>query len=154
MMLRLLDLVMAAVAVSLVAATAIITCLAVFFRYVLNAALPWPEEVAGYLLVWISFAGAYVGLRRGSHISFGALVDAMPPQSALAVRVAVDLMLAGLFLFILIYSVSMIQLLGGDRLVSVEIPQWVFMLSMPIFATGALLHLAAKWWSAWRGARR
>jgi TRAP-type C4-dicarboxylate transport system permease small subunit len=153
-MLRLLDLVMGAVAVVLVAATAIITCLAVFFRYVLNAALPWPEEVAGYLLVWISFAGAYVGLRRGSHISFGALVDKMPSQSALAVRAAVDLMLAALFLFLLIYSVRMIQTLGSDRLVSAEIPQWVFMLSMPVFAACALLHLAAKWWSRWRGELR
>ena len=149
-MLRLLDLLMGAVAVALVGATAVITCVAVFFRYVLNAALPWPEEVAGYLLVWISFSGAYVALRRGRHISFGALVDSMPPAVARAVRFGVDLMLAGLFLFILVYSVRMIRVLGSDLLVSVELPQWIFMLSMPVFAAGALLHLAVKWWHEFR----
>lgn len=149
-MLRVLDLLMSAVATTLVGATAVITCIAVFFRYVLNAALPWPEEVAGYLLVWISFAGAYIALRRGRHISFGALVDSMPSAVARAVRFAVDLMLAGLFLFLLVYSVRMIQVLGSDRLISVEIPQWMFMLSMPVFAAGALLHFVVKWWHEFR----
>ncbi|MEX2552025.1 MAG: TRAP transporter small permease, partial [Actinomycetota bacterium] len=71
-------------AVTLVAASAILTCTAVFFRYVLNAALSWPEEVVGFLLVWLSFAGAYLALRRDAHISFGMLVDAMPPNDWLA----------------------------------------------------------------------
>jgi len=29
----------------------------VFWRYVLNAPLPWPEEVAGFLFAWLVFWG-------------------------------------------------------------------------------------------------
>ena len=50
-MIRLLDRVFTVAAALIVAATALITCIAVFFRSVLHSSLPWPEEISGYLLV-------------------------------------------------------------------------------------------------------
>jgi len=46
---------------------AIIT-LEVFFRYVLNNALSWPEEIAGFMFVWFSMLGAAICLFKGTHI--------------------------------------------------------------------------------------
>jgi hypothetical protein len=39
----------------------------VFFRYVLNHSLFWSEELARYILVWLTFLGASVAYRRGVH---------------------------------------------------------------------------------------
>lgn len=45
----------------------------VFFRYVLNDALPWSEEIAKFFMVWLTFLAAPVGLSRGAHVAIEAL---------------------------------------------------------------------------------
>ncbi|MGI9425589.1 MAG: TRAP transporter small permease, partial [Hyphomicrobiaceae bacterium] len=45
----------------------------VFFRYVLNDALPWSEEIAKFFMVWLTFLAAPVGLSRGAHVAIEAV---------------------------------------------------------------------------------
>jgi TRAP-type transport system small permease protein len=40
----------------------------IFFRYVLNAAMPWPEELTIFLLSWMSFVGSGIALKSWQHI--------------------------------------------------------------------------------------
>ena len=39
----------------------------VFFRYVLNHSLFWSEELARFLLIWLTFLGASVAYHRRAH---------------------------------------------------------------------------------------
>ena len=48
---------------------------AVFFRYVLNDAIPWSEEIAKFVMVWMTFIVAPVGLKTGAHIAIDALAN-------------------------------------------------------------------------------
>jgi TRAP-type C4-dicarboxylate transport system permease small subunit len=41
----------------------------VFFRYVVNAALPWPEELARFAMIWLTMLGAGLVTRYGGHIA-------------------------------------------------------------------------------------
>ena len=50
----------------------------VYGRYVLNATPTWVEQAALLMVVWITFLGAAVGIRRGSHLSVDFIRDAMP----------------------------------------------------------------------------
>ncbi len=52
----------------LLLSTCLIACVQVFFRYVLNSSLPWPEELARFAFVWLVFAGMAIGARRGTHL--------------------------------------------------------------------------------------
>ncbi len=52
-----------------------VVLLGVLFRYVLEAPLPWSEELARYLMVWGASLGASVAFREGSHIAVTMLVD-------------------------------------------------------------------------------
>ncbi|ESR23786.1 TRAP transporter small permease [Lutibaculum baratangense] len=139
--LRLIDEAIAALAAIVVGGTAVITVLAVFYRYVMNAALPWPEEVAGYLLVWLTFSGGYLAFRQRAHISFSLLVEKMPERAQRVVGLFNDLILAALLVFMTVYSYRMLSLLGGERLMASGLPQGIFMVSLLIFSVGGLIHL-------------
>lgn len=59
-----------------------IVLLQVLFRYVLNAPLFWTEESARYIMIWIVYLGASVGLRRGSHVGFTYFLMKAPGKLA------------------------------------------------------------------------
>jgi len=63
----------------LMAALAIVVLLGVWYRYVLQRALPWYDEFAEFLLVWLTFYGSVLAMHRGAHIGFETLTDALPP---------------------------------------------------------------------------
>ena len=53
----------------------------VFYRYVMNEALSWYDEFAGFILVWLTMYGSVVGLARGEHISFETLMEKLPRKA-------------------------------------------------------------------------
>ena len=53
----------------------------VFFRYVLNDGLPWVEELARYSMIWLSWLGGGLAIRKGAHISVDFVVDALSPRA-------------------------------------------------------------------------
>ncbi len=63
----------------LMVAMAVIVLLGVWYRYVVQRALPWYDEFAEFLLVWLTFYGATLAAHRGAHIGFETLTDALPP---------------------------------------------------------------------------
>lgn len=50
----------------------------VFARYVLGAPTIWSEELARFLLVWVTMLGSAYVLEHGGHISVTVLVDLLP----------------------------------------------------------------------------
>ncbi|MCB1971845.1 MAG: TRAP transporter small permease [Geminicoccaceae bacterium] len=61
----------------IVGGLAVLLSCAVFWRYALNNAIPWSEEAAKYLMVWLTFVGAPVALRDGAHVSIDVLPAAL-----------------------------------------------------------------------------
>ncbi|MEQ9814565.1 MAG: TRAP transporter large permease subunit [Azospirillaceae bacterium] len=55
--------------VILLIVTVIVAVLQVFFRYVLNDSLSWPEELVRWCFVWMVFLGLPLGIARDSHIN-------------------------------------------------------------------------------------
>ena len=82
----------------------LVVWLQVFQRYVMNASLSWSEELARYILVWVTLVGASVAMRRGQHLSLDLLRDMLKP----ALRRAGILMSEGIvlifWLFVIYYG--------------------------------------------------
>lgn len=57
------------------AVMSVVVLLQVFLRYVVRASLPWSEELARYLMVWIGLMGASIALREGRHVGVTFLVE-------------------------------------------------------------------------------
>ena len=61
------------ICIGLILTTIVVTLAQVFFRYVLNASLSWPEELARWAFVWTVFVGMAIGVHRNSHIAIDLL---------------------------------------------------------------------------------
>lgn len=114
--------------VVLMALLAIIVLLGVWFRYVVQRALPWYDEFAEFLLVWLTFYGSALAAHRGAHIGFETLTDSLPP----AARRAAAIFAEGVVLVVLIalwtYGWSLAQAASFDTAVSIRAVRlsWVY----------------------------
>jgi TRAP-type C4-dicarboxylate transport system permease small subunit len=82
--------------IGLVLAIASVICAGVFYRYVLSDALSWSEEIAKFLMVWMTFTGAPIALREGGHVAIGLLPNALPARLRQAAQLATFLIILGL----------------------------------------------------------
>jgi len=55
-------------------------------RYVFNYSFSWSEEIARFLMVWMTFAGSAYAFRKGAHIGVTAIVDALPTHLGFYVK--------------------------------------------------------------------
>lgn len=69
----------------------------VFFRYVLNNALPWPDEAARFMMLWMTGLMAPLAYRRGGFVAIDIVVAALPTRLG-ALMSLVLLCIAGLVL--------------------------------------------------------
>ncbi|HUT48143.1 MAG TPA: TRAP transporter large permease subunit [Alphaproteobacteria bacterium] len=64
----------------LLAGTTVVAVTQVYFRYVENASLSWPEEVARWAFVWLVFVGMAIGVHRKSHIAIDIVSRRLPER--------------------------------------------------------------------------
>jgi TRAP-type C4-dicarboxylate transport system permease small subunit len=88
--------------------------LGVFLRYVMTWVsarfdLPsirffWVEEIGEYALAWLTFIGAAIGIRRGTHFAVQILTDRLPPRLRRAVYAGHHVLLVGFGGLVAIYG--------------------------------------------------
>ncbi|OHB64059.1 MAG: hypothetical protein A2168_06130 [Planctomycetes bacterium RBG_13_50_24] len=81
----------------------------VFTRFVLKNPSTWTEELAVFMLIWVSLLGAAVALNRGAHLGIDYFVGKLSPRKRLYTEIFA-------FLCISIFSLT-IMVIGGIDLV-------------------------------------
>lgn len=85
----------------LLAAMAVIVFANVVMRYLTNGSIVWAEEVARYMMIWMTFLGAGLVLRYGGHVAITNLSDLAPPRMQRGLRLMlVALMLVFCLIFV------------------------------------------------------
>jgi TRAP-type C4-dicarboxylate transport system permease small subunit len=80
----------------------------VFTRYVLNSAASWPEPMAILLTIVLTFFGAAVCYRAGTHMSVSVLVRAMPWPLRRLVEPLAEALVALVSLFMMIWGARLV----------------------------------------------
>lgn len=119
-----------------------IVLLGVTFRYVVDQALSWYDEFAGYLLVWLTMYGSVVALAQGKHISFETLTEKLPPQWQRMVEIFAALCVLGFSLVMLVSGWILVRAMAEETAVSLPGVRmaWVYSV-LPI--SGVLLVLVS-----------
>ncbi|PSK81546.1 TRAP-type C4-dicarboxylate transport system permease small subunit [Limimaricola soesokkakensis] len=114
----------------------------VALRYLTNHSIIWAEEVARYLMVWMTFLGAGLALRRGGHVAITALPDALGPRAAMVLRGVVALLLLGFAALMVKIGVDYMGRMGRQLTPATRISFWWIYLAMPMGFALFAAHLA------------
>jgi TRAP-type C4-dicarboxylate transport system permease small subunit len=120
----------------------------VFTRYVLNYGSSWPEPLAVLLMIWFSFTAAALCYRERLHISVQILPALLQGRPGLLIGWAVELAMAGMNLFMLVWGVRLVhttwfQVIADFPLVSVGLSY----LPVPIGGAITLLFVIERLWT-------
>ena len=116
----------------MIAILSLVVIAGVFFRYALNDALPWTDELSGHLLAWVTFLGAVTALERGKHINFDGLLTALPKRLSRVLGITADLFL---FVFLAVqfyYGLQVTTQLMNQTPISFDVPLGIMYSIMPI----------------------
>jgi len=111
-----------------------ITCLQVFFRYVLNDPFIWADELIRYLLVWGTMLGAASALARGGHIAIDALILRLPARWTIWATRLVWIIVASFSAFLTVYGAILIARMGMSVSPALGLPMYVPYAAVPIGA--------------------
>jgi TRAP-type transport system small permease protein len=103
-------------------------------RYVFNRAPGWSEELARFLMLWVTMLGSAAALRSGGHLAVTAVVDRLGPR-ALAIVLAVrDTLMVGACGLLVWQGLGFAALNAEQESAALEIPMTVPYAALPVGA--------------------
>ncbi|MFO1164676.1 MAG: TRAP transporter small permease [Paracoccus sp. (in: a-proteobacteria)] len=111
-------------------------------RYFLGWQLPWPEEMARYLMIWAAMLAVSSGIARREHIGLTALIDMLPTALRRAVLIVVDLLALALFLYVFWYGIGFANGGASRQAMILGASLRPFYAAIPVAAAVASLQMA------------
>jgi TRAP-type transport system small permease protein len=129
------------IAIGLMGASALITILQVITRYGFNHPLTWPEELCTLLLVWMTFFGASLLLKKEQHIEIDFFTKLMPLPAQKVVAL-LNIVLTFVFLTVTAWGAYKLQFFQSRHYsVALGIPKNYFSLPVLISSVSMCLYL-------------
>ena len=118
----------------------IIVAVQVFCRYVLNHSLFWSEELARYLLVWLTFLGASVAYRRKIHPGIDLVYARMPGSVQRIFVISVYLASIVLFGVMIFFGVKFSYFVRLQISPALYLPKWIVFSIIPLSGLILMVH--------------
>ena len=118
-------------------------------RYVAGLTFIGGEELARYLMVWLTFLGSYLLVRRSQHISVDLAMRVLPPSMERRLGIAINLFGALVLGYFAWFGAELTAVIMNSGQVSSSLPirtGWLY-LSVPV---GSTLMTAAFLWNVVR----
>jgi TRAP-type C4-dicarboxylate transport system permease small subunit len=133
----------------------------VFLRYVgtrVSAAfdLPsvrffWVEEIGEYALAWLTFIGAAIGIRRGTHFAVSIVIERFPEPLRRSVFIGHHLLLAGFGVLVALYGWQVSELNSQSFSPALDLNlRWLY-LSAVVGGILIVVYSLAALGDVWRG---
>lgn len=118
-----------------------VVALQVFFRYGLNQSLFWSEELARFVLVWLSLLGASVAYYRHMHVGIDVVFKRIPPSLQKAAEVTSHLAALVLFGVMIGYGCQFGYFVRAQITPALNLPKWSVFVVVPF--SGAIMAFYA-----------
>jgi len=127
----------------------LVVALQVFFRYVINKPLTWPEELSSFLLIWLTFLVADILLKRKGHVQVDFFTNKMSEKGQEIVSIIVNLYILAFLVFLIISSIK-IEFLQIHHPVgaAMKIPKAFYTMAATISCTSMFLSICYFQWES------
>ena len=122
---------------------AAIVAVQVFFRYVLNHSLFWSEELARFLLIWLTFLGASVAYHRRVHPGIDTITLLFPAHLKKKAVVCVHLASLALFSVMIVYGCQFAYFVRLQISPALYLPKWIIFSIVPFSGGVLMIHALA-----------
>ena len=114
----------------------------VVLRYSIGMPIFWIEELSRYLMVWSTFFGADLALRRNQHVTIQMLIDCLSPRHQRYIEIVVSALIAAFAFFVLYYGFALIRVVRETNQVSpaLGVSMVVPYLAIPLAAFSTCVH--------------
>jgi TRAP-type C4-dicarboxylate transport system permease small subunit len=127
-----------------------------FTRYVLNDSLAWTEEIARYGLMWVTFIGGIIVVRKNTHIGVEVLLHFLPRSAARYLLAAIDTTKLAFIGLLTYFGVQIVERMHWQRMVIIDLPMSVVYAGIAFGCLGMLVREAMNFWrnarDGWRTA--
>ena len=114
---------------------AILVAVQVFCRYILNSSLFWSEELARYMLVWLSFFGATVAYYHHLHPGVDVLTSRLSAVKQQISQLVVHLISMVLALVMVISGTQFAWFVRMQISPALGLPKWIILAVIPLSGT-------------------
>lgn len=118
----------------LLGAMAALCLIEVLLRYGLGSSFGFYDELAGFLLVWLTFLGSVLARRDRAHIGVRDLVERLPRGPRLAAQLAEHGAMLALHLAIAWFGAALALRFASERAITMPIPMGLFYAVLPLSA--------------------
>lgn len=136
--------------VGLMVAMLTIMGLQVCLRYVFGTSLAWSEELSRYLLIYMVYLGAAVGVRNRSHIRIDIIDTILSTRLASALRRIVDILVLVYLVYVAFEAVQVARVSWQTPSPALRVSMGWFILAITIGFGAAALRLVAGYLPARR----
>lgn len=120
---------------------ALLVAVQVFCRYILNSSLFWSEELARYMLVWLSFLGANVAYYRNLHPGVDTITSRLSASKQRISRILVHIMTMALGVVMLVSGAQFAWFVRMQISPALSIHKWIILVVIPL--SGVLFFVYA-----------
>ncbi len=118
----------------------LIVAVQVFFRYVLNHSLFWSEELARFLLVWLTFLGASCAYYRNLNPGVDLLYSKLSLKLQKISIIITHLVSMALFIIMIIFGIKFAFFIHLQISPALQIPKWIVLSIIPISGVILTIH--------------
>jgi len=106
--------------------------LQVILRYFFHSANAWSEELARYVLFYVTMFSAVIALRKGSHLQVDFLKSLLPTKITTILNIACMGAGIGFLLFLTKYSIILCSMTSNSISAGLKIPMSYIYISIPV----------------------
>ncbi|MDO4481512.1 MAG: TRAP transporter small permease [Bacillota bacterium] len=120
--------------VILMALAVIIVSAQIVTRFILKTPLPWSEELARYMFIWLVWVGAAFATKERKHIRIDVVVSRLPQIGQKACAIISTIIWIGFTIFMVYISVILTSsvMTGGQTGTGSGIPMWIPYSAIPV----------------------
>ncbi|GAA6177321.1 TRAP transporter small permease [Sulfitobacter pacificus] len=131
----------AAVVIAVLSSMTLIVGANVALRYTTNHSLPWADEAARYLMIWMTFLGAGLALRQGGHVAITNLHDVMHQKRQQILRAAIVGVLLMFFAFMVYVGLQYMERTSFQKTPALRLSFRYIYAAMPVGFCLLIIHL-------------